>query len=112
MPTHAELAGKLLVDAAGFFKNLAEQNDDIKTEMVENAGVFEQMATLISQQPEGQINDKPHAELAGRLLKDAANFFRTLAAQNEPIREQMNENASVYDQIGDLVMKDPLGILD
>ena len=112
MPTHAELAGKLLVDAAQFFKNLAEQNDEIKPEMLENAGVFEQMATLITQDPQGQVNDKSHAELAGRLLKDAATFFRTLAAENEPIAEQMNENANVYDQIGDLVEKDPLGILD
>lgn len=112
MPTHAELSSKLLVDAAGFFKTLAEQNADIKQEMEENAGVFEQMASLIGTQPEGEINGKKHAELAGRLLKDAANFFRTLAEQNGPIREQMEENANVYDQIGDLVMQNPLGILD
>ncbi len=112
MPTHAELSGKLLVDAAGFFKNLAEQNEDIKDEMNENAGVFEQMAGLIAQQPQGEANGTKHSELAGRLLKDAASFFRTLAEQNEPIKEQMNENANVYDQIGDLVMQDPLGILD
>lgn len=112
MPTHAELAGKLLIDAAGFFKTLAEQNEDIKKEMTENATVFEQMATMITSQPEGAVNDKLHKDLAGRLLKDAAEFFRTLAEQNEPIREQMNENANVYDQIGDLVMQDPLGILD
>ena len=112
MPTHAELAGKLLSDAAAFFKTLAEQNEDIKDEMTENATVFEQMNLLITQQPEGSVNDKSHAELAGRLLKDAATFFRTLAEQNEPIREQMEENANVYDQIGDLVEKDPLGVLD
>ncbi len=112
MPTHAELAGKLLIDAAGFFKTLAEQNDDIKNEMNENAGVFEQMAGLITSQPEGEVNGKPNSELVGKLLKDAAEFFRTLAEQNEPIKEQMMENANVYDQIGDLVMQDPLGILD
>ena len=112
MPTHAEIAGKLLVDAANFFKTIAEQNEDIQDEMNQNAGVFEQMAGIVSSEPEGTTNEKPNGELAGQLLKDAATFFRTLAEQNEPIREQMNENATVYDQIGDLVMKDPLGVLD
>lgn len=112
MPTHAELAGKLLIDAAGFFKTLAEQNPDIQAEMTENAGVFEQMAALITQEPRGNINDKSHAELAGKLLEDAAAFFRTLAEQNEPIKEQMEENANVFDQIAKLVSDDPLGVMD
>ena len=112
MPTHAELAGKLLQDAATFFRTLAEQNEDLKEQMTENATVFDQMGTLITQDPQGALEGTSHAELTGRLLKDAANFFRTLAEQNEPIKDQMNENANVYDQIGDLVTADPLGILD
>lgn len=112
MPTHAELAGKLLSDAAGFFRTLADQNADIKKEMTENADVFEQMAMLVAQDPQGEINGKTHHELAGRLLQDAATFFRTLAEQNEPLKEQMTENAAVFDQLGDLVMRDPLGVMD
>ncbi len=112
MPTHSELAGKLLVDAATFFRTLASQNADLTEQMTENATVFEQMGSLIVQDPEGALEGTSHAELTGRLLKDAAGFFRTLAEQNEPIRDQMEENANVYDQIGDLVMADPLGILD
>lgn len=112
MPTHSELAGKLLIDAAAFFRTLAEQNANLTEQMTENATVFEQMATLITQDPEGELEGTAHAELTGRLLKDAAGFFRTLAEQNEPIREQMHENANVYDQIGDLVAEDPMGILD
>ena len=112
MPTHAELAGKLLVDAATFFRTLAEQNADLKEQMEENASVFEQMGSLITQDPQGALEGTTHAELTGRLLKDAAGFFRTLAEQNEPIREQMEENANVYEQIGDLVSQNPLGILD
>ncbi len=112
MPTHAELAGKLLKDAATFFRTLAEQNETLTEQMTENATVFEQMADLIIQNPEGDLEGTPNAELAARLLKDAAGFFRTLAEQNEPIREQMNENANVYEQIGNLVAADPLGILD
>lgn len=112
MPTHAELAGKLLKDAAGFLRILGERNADLKPQMEENAVVFEQMAILISQKPQGMIGDRTHANMAGQLLKDAANFFRSLAAQNEHIKEQMEENAVIYDQIGNQVSADPLGILD
>lgn len=112
MPTHAELATKLLVDAANFFVTLGEQNPPLKEQMDENASVFEQMGALLSQEPEGALNGTQHGELAGKLLIDAAAFFTTLAEQNEPIKEQMLENANVYKQIGDLVMEDPLGVLD
>ncbi|MCB1532734.1 MAG: hypothetical protein KDJ35_07685 [Alphaproteobacteria bacterium] len=70
------------------------------------------MAALIVQEPQGSINDKSHAELAGRLLADAAAFFRTLAEQNEPIKEQMEENANVFDQVAQLVSTNPLGVMD
>ncbi len=112
MPTHAELASKLLADAATFFRTLAEQNEELKEQMSENATVFEQMADLIVNEPQGRLEDTSHSELAGRLLVDAAGFFRSLADQNEPIKEQMEENANVYEQLGKLVSDDPLGILD
>lgn len=53
-----------------------------------------------------------YAELAARLLRDAATFFRNVGAQNPPLKEQMNDNASVYEQVADLVEHDPDGILD
>lgn len=112
MPTHAELSTKLLVDAADFFVTLGEQNPPLKEQMEENATVFQQMGTLLSQEPQGALNGTPHGELAGKLLIDASTFFTTLAEQNEPIKEQMLENANVYKQIGELVISDPLGILD
>jgi hypothetical protein len=52
-----------------------------------------------------------HAMLAGKLLRDAAGFFRTIAEQNEPLRIQMMENAEVYEQIAALVEQDPNGVL-
>lgn len=112
MPTHAELASKLLIDASQFFRTLGDQNAELKEQMEENASVFEQMGGLLGQEPTGAINGTAHGELAGKLLKDAATFFVTLAEQNEPIKEQMLENANVYNQIGDLVMQDPMGVLD
>ena len=52
-----------------------------------------------------------HAELASRLLKDAAKFFQTIGEQNEPLKEQMEENARVFVQVADLVEQDPNGEL-
>lgn len=111
MPTHAELASKLLIDAADF-PYPWRTKPPLKDQMEENATVFKQMGALLTQEPQGALNDTPHGELAGKLLIDAATFFTTLAEQNEPIKEQMLENANVYKQIGELVIKDPLGILD
>lgn len=112
MPTHAELASKLLTDAAGFFRTLAEQNPDVGAQMVENANVFDQISGLLLSDPNGSMNEIPYSQFAGRLLQDAAEFFLSLAEQNEPIREQMMENANVFRQLGELVMQDPNGILD
>lgn len=112
MPTHAELAVQLMRDAAGFFRNLAEQNETVRADMVENAGVFEQMADLLENDPKGKVNDKTYAELSSQLLRDAADFFRTLAAENPPLQEQMTENANVFDHISSLVSKNPLGVMD
>ncbi len=53
-----------------------------------------------------------YAQLAAKLLRDAAIFFRNVGTQNEPLKEQMNDNASVYEQVADLVEKNPNGILD
>ncbi len=53
-----------------------------------------------------------HAELAARLLRDAASFFRTVGEQNEPLREQMMENAGVFEQIAGLVETDPTGEIE
>jgi len=45
-------------------------------------------------------------------MRDAARFFRNVGAQNPALREQMNDNASVFDQIADLVESDPLGEIE
>lgn len=57
MPSHSELAAKLLRDAAAFFKTIAEQNPPLKEQMAENADVFEQVADLVETDPSGQIED-------------------------------------------------------
>ncbi len=58
MPTHAELAGRLLRDAAKFFRTVGEQNNTLQPQMEENANVFDQVATLVEQDPNGSIEDE------------------------------------------------------
>lgn len=58
MPSHSELAAKLLRDAAAFFKTIAEQNPPLKEQMDENADVFEQVADLVETDPSGQIEEQ------------------------------------------------------
>lgn len=52
-----------------------------------------------------------YANLAAKLLRDAARFFRNVGEQNPPLQEQMMDNATVYEQVADLLEKDPLGHL-
>lgn len=109
MPTYAEITCQLLTDAAAFFIKLGDENEPLKEQMEENAKVFEQVAALLAQDPTGSVEDKTNAELAGRLLVDASKFFRTLAEQNEHIKDQMMENADIYEQFGNNVMENPTG---
>ena len=53
-----------------------------------------------------------YAQLAAKLLRDAATFFRNVGAQNPALKDQMNDNASVYDQVADLLEKNPMGTLN
>lgn len=53
-----------------------------------------------------------HAELAAKLLRDAAAFFKTISEQNPPLKDQMNENADVFEQVADLVEGDPNGVIE
>ncbi len=53
-----------------------------------------------------------HADLAAKLLMDAATFFRNVGEQNPELRDQMNENADVYEEVADLLINDPTGELN
>lgn len=127
--THAELAEKLLRDGAAFFRTVAEQNPPVREQMSENASVFEQVADLLRSDPMGRIggaagassngdqapgadSQPSHAELAAKLLRDAATFFQSIADQNPALTEQMDENADVFRQVADLVQNNPLGIVE
>ncbi|MEM8833226.1 MAG: hypothetical protein AAGB32_01680 [Pseudomonadota bacterium] len=53
-----------------------------------------------------------HAELAAKLLRDAAAFFKTIAEQNPPLKDQMDENADVFEQVAELVETNPTGVIE
>jgi hypothetical protein len=53
-----------------------------------------------------------HSDLAARLLRDAAEFFRTIGNQNDSLKDQMTENADVFDHVADLVESDPTGAVE
>ena len=50
-----------------------------------------------------------HYELAAQLLRDAAAFFETIGEQNEPLRDQMMENAAVFTEVALLLETNPMG---
>jgi hypothetical protein len=50
-----------------------------------------------------------HAELAGHLLRSAAEFFRHVGQQNPDLQAQMDENARTYESVAEMVVTDPQG---
>lgn len=53
-----------------------------------------------------------NAEIAAKLLRDAATFFRHVGEQNDPIRDQMDNNAKAYEVVAELVENDPAAEFD
>lgn len=112
----AVLAAKLMKDAASFFRSLADQNDTLRQQMVENATVYDQVSDLVLTDPTGALSEgdgssASHVNLASRLLADAADFFDALGEANEPLAEQMMENATVFREMVRLLEKDPFEVL-
>jgi len=53
-----------------------------------------------------------NAEIAAKLLRDAATFFRHVGNQNDPIKDQMDSNAEAYETVAELVETEPIGEFD
>ncbi|MGB5629392.1 MAG: hypothetical protein WBM57_08485 [Woeseiaceae bacterium] len=53
-----------------------------------------------------------YVDLAIKLLRDAAGFYRNVGEQNRPMKSEMFDNADVYDQVADLLEEDPAGFLE
>jgi hypothetical protein len=53
-----------------------------------------------------------YAELAARLLRDAATMFRSMGGDDAELGQRVEEFAQVYDQVADLVESDPTGSIE
>lgn len=47
------------------------------------------------------------ANIAGDMLRGAANFFRAVGQDNPSLAEQMEQNAAAYEEVARLVEADP-----
>ena len=52
-----------------------------------------------------------HADLAAKLLREAAIMFRAMSGSNEELAQRLDEFAALYEQVADLVEADPLAVL-
>lgn len=59
MPTNSELGAKLLRDAAGFFRDVGEQNPGVQDQMNQNAEMYDQVAQLVATDPNGELPTPP-----------------------------------------------------
>lgn len=50
-----------------------------------------------------------NAELAAKLLRSAATFFRSIGQANNSLSDQMTNNAETFDRVAEMVETDPLG---
>lgn len=52
-----------------------------------------------------------HADLAAKLLREAAVLFRAMSGMNEELTQKLDEFAGLYEQVANLVEADPLAVL-
>lgn len=50
-----------------------------------------------------------HAELAARLLREAAGIFRTMTWPDQEIKDRVETFSRLFDRVADLVDVDPTG---
>ncbi|MDZ3837044.1 MAG: hypothetical protein U0S49_06685 [Rhodospirillales bacterium] len=59
--TNAELASKLLREAAEFYRTLGDSSPEMKDRMDEFGVLYEQVAALLDANPAGLLADNPQA---------------------------------------------------
>lgn len=53
-----------------------------------------------------------NAQLAARLLREAAEIYRTLGAENSGSQQQLNDFSVLYEQVADMLEADPEGVVE
>ncbi len=51
-----------------------------------------------------------NTEIAGKLLREAANFYRAVGQGNPDIKTQLEQSAVAYEHAADNLEIDPLGV--
>ena len=64
-----------------------------------------------TEQDERTMPMTTHADLAAKLLREAAIMFRAMGGPNEEFTKRLNDFAALYEQVAALVETDPLGEL-
>lgn len=50
-----------------------------------------------------------HAQVAARLLRGAADFFRSISGENPSIKRELEINAETCEKAADRIERDPMG---
>ena len=50
-----------------------------------------------------------YAQVAAKLLRHAAQYFRQVGDETPAVTDKMTTNAATYDQVADLLENDPMG---
>ena len=77
--------------------------------------VYRDIADSLERDPRGNLRPAPGGSpaetrvmaVAARLLEDSAAFFQDVGRQNEPLQEQMDQNAAVYRDVASLLREAP-----
>ena len=62
MPTHAEVAARLLRSAAVIFDEAGKQNPPLRAQMAQNRRAYEAVAILVEKDPLGEAPADPGAD--------------------------------------------------
>ncbi|HEX6993339.1 MAG TPA: hypothetical protein VF339_04255 [Gammaproteobacteria bacterium] len=94
VPTAAEHAARLLIDAAKFLRAVADRDPDLRDQMRYNADVFERMSALLAKDPLQQVGE-------GSEERPAATVFRRRPAWIEHV------NSALGPGVGDRMPEGP-----
>ncbi len=53
-----------------------------------------------------------NAQLAARLLREAAEIYRTLGGDDSEVKQQMDDFGTLYERVADMVELDPGGVVE
>lgn len=92
------IASNLLFDTSKFLENNTSG---------ENAEIFAKMSTLLRQNPDGHLGEKPIAKHCAAMLRDAATLFENLAKSNPEYTDDLTDHARAFYSVAYALEKNP-----